>query len=123
MKTLSLNVEIKDENKENGKLKDDFKLNVEVNFMKTILDYIKKGNDITINKIIFSETKMNFTTDVEVIDTDTKEKKILKEPIKKDVYNCTGVITSHEYVKLDSKKSRDYFIPAMKKGEKLGVKR
>jgi hypothetical protein len=123
MKTLSLNVEVKDENKENGKLKDDFKLNVEVNFMKTILDYIKEGKDITINKIICSEKKMNFTTDVEVIDTDTKEKKILKEPIKKDVYNCICLITSHEYVKMDSKKSRDYLIPTMKKGDRLGVRR
>jgi DNA-dependent RNA polymerase auxiliary subunit epsilon len=119
MKTLSLNVEIKDEDKENGKLKDKFKFNVEVNFMKTILDYIKKGNDITINKLIYSERIMNFKTNVEVIDPDTKEKKILKDIIKKNVYNCSCIVTSHKYVKLESNKSRDYLIPAMKKGERL----
>lgn len=119
MKTLSLNVEIKEENKDNGKLKDDFKLNAEVNFMKTLLDFVKEGNDITIKKLKFSEQKITFYNKVEAIDPDTQKKSILKEKVQKDCYNCTSIINLHKYVKLPNKQVRTDLIPAMKLDGKL----
>lgn len=119
MNTMSLNVEIKEENKENGKLKDDFKLNVEVNFIKTLLDFVKSGEDITISKLFFSEQIVEVEEDVEVIDSDTKEKKILKEKIKKNCYNCTGLIKIHKYVEAIPNRPRTELKPKMIKDKKI----
>lgn len=119
MNTLTLNVEIKEENKDNGKLKDEFKLNVQVNFIKNILDLIKSGEDITIEKIGFMEGLVETSEDVEVIDPDTKEKKILKDKVKKNCYNAIGLIKMHKYVKLESNKPSTELRPQMVANKKI----
>lgn len=119
MKTLSLNVEIKDTDKEDNKLKDGFKFNVEVNFMKTILDFVKQGNDITIEALLFSERFITVDEDIEVIDPETKEKKILKDKVKKNCYNCTGLIKTHEYKKVPPNKPSTEIRPQITKDMKI----
>lgn len=120
MKTMSFNVEIKEENKEDGKLKDDFKLNAEVNFMKSILDLIKEGEDLTILNLLYGERQIEVETDVEVIDPDTKEKKILKDKVKKDCYSCTGLLRTHEYKQGQTKSPVNELTPTMLKDKKIG---
>lgn len=119
MKTLSLNVEIKDTDKEDNKLKDEFKFNVEVNFMKTILDFVKEGNDITISHLQFSKKVIEVDEKVEVVNPDTKDKKILNDKIKKDCYNCTGLLEVHKHIILQAFKPRTDIKPRMTKGVKI----
>ena len=98
MKTLSSNIEVTEDVKANGNLKEDFKLNAQVNFMKSLMDEVKNGLDITIKKLVFKRQNIEVSTDVQVIDPDTQKKSILKEKVTKDCYNCICVLDIHEYV-------------------------
>jgi len=107
LKTLVSSIEVKEENKENGDLKNDFKINAEVNFMKSLLDLVKSGEDITIKKLIFNRKDIVFESDVIAIEPDTQKKAILKEKVKKDCYNAISIIEIHEYVKGHTKEKKE----------------
>jgi hypothetical protein len=91
MNTITQNFKIKEKDKNGDKLKDEFILNCEALFAKSILDLVKeKGNEITIKKVLYS--RQNIEEEENIIVNDEGKQKIVKDKKKIDCYNCTALI-------------------------------
>ena len=88
MQTFSVNYEIKEQDKENKKLKESFKINAEASFGKMILDLISTGNEIIIKNLEKKEIEISLNEEVEAED-ENGNIKILKNTVKKPVYNIS----------------------------------
>lgn len=89
MATLSINFEIKESNKTDGVLTDDFKNNSMATFGKLLMDYLMEGNEIRLSKASTQETVETIEVDGIVIDDETGEETTVKQKKETEVYNIT----------------------------------
>jgi len=75
MNQITINTEIKEKDKVDGILTEEFKFNAEANFAKVILDFINEGNEIRIKKYTCVEEKDMYICTATIVLKKTTDKK------------------------------------------------
>lgn len=91
MQSLSINFEVKDTDKKDGVLTDDFKISATGTFGKAILDLVMEGYEVTVKKVQFNEQTIEVEEDLIVVDENGKEKTV-KEKTNKDAYVAVATL-------------------------------
>lgn len=91
MQSLSINFEVKDKDKTDGVLTDDFKTSAIGTFGKAILDLVMEGYEVSVKQVQFNEQTIEVEEDLIVADEEGNEIPV-KEKIKKDAYVATATL-------------------------------
>lgn len=90
MHTVSINYEIKEKDKTDGILSDEFKINSKANFALALIKLVEEGTEIKISSVNFKEQVLEVEETVEAEDENGKTEKLTKK-VKKDAYVCTAI--------------------------------